>query len=55
MYIALVFDFDMYTLYVPDGIIRDVRACQFAFFEWLYDRADNLVTAPGNRLGVSTI
>lgn len=49
----LEFDYETESrlMYVPDGYIEDVGEVRRRFFEWLYERPENMTEAPNGGLG----
>ena len=53
MNIKLEFDFDTYTVSVPDGYISNVAKMQIEFLEWMHEQPECISQDKKGRLGFS--
>lgn len=47
------FDFDAYTLYVPDGYIFDIKKVQSCFLEWMQEQPECITQNKSGNIGFS--
>ena len=53
MNVELKFDFDTYTVYLPDGYIFDASKLQNDFLEWMQEKPECITQDKNGNLGFS--